>query len=129
MKKILLFLLVVTLSSCGLVGDTKNSTRSEAEKIQALVGDWHTIIKSRKGSFDVYLNLRQDGTGRMWGKSGSERRDESFNWSSNGNSIYLHSKKQRGVGEFLILSIDNNSMVLHPKGEPDDEKLFFTRRR
>lgn len=128
MKKILPFLLILTLSSCDMISAIKNVAVEGWYKIvgESIVGNWTTTINLKGGNVvDVYYEFNFDGTGKMVGKSGINKEERSFTWIREGDIIYLHSYGESKVGEVEIISINRKKMILQFKGEK--EKLFLNR--
>ena len=79
MKKILLCIFcVISIASCGL--NSKDSNKSSEPSI---VGNWETNITDNDKNFDLYFDINQDGSARMWGKSGDGQAQniENIKWS------------------------------------------------
>lgn len=137
MKKTLLPLglialfLNLNLSSCNQVSKqsqetTKSSNISNIDERNEIVGQWK--LSNPEKNVSINLTFNSNGSFEMNGRDASfNQKNISGSWSKTGDKIYLTTPGESEVGVFEILSFDNNSLVIHIKGEPDKEIMYFKR--
>lgn len=99
-----------------------------------ITGKWSLSNPPKRNmSFDLTFN--SDGTFRMYSRRdvtdpNTRVKDIKGNWSQpDAKVIYLTAPGEKEVGVLEILSFDGNSLVVHAKGEPEKEIMYFTRSR
>ena len=129
MKKLFLLLFAIALT-CSASPVKEMDTNTEMvcsfQSKSSIIGRWQTKIQGKV--IYLYYDFNQNGTGRV--SNSIDDRYFTFRWSLNGNIIYLVQTNgdDDEVYEFEILSLDNYNMVIHVKGESEDDKLFFSRK-
>ena len=129
-----LFLFFVCLYSCDAVSNKIKGPEIEKESnnpTPELIGNWKMSNPPKDATVD--FNFKSDGTLLMHGtfnrKIGIAPEEKNINctWTKNDNKIYVTTPGEREVGIMEILSLDNKSLVIHIKGEPENELMYFVK--
>ena len=133
-KSVTLMLLIgcfVLLGACETRPNCeKQSVLVEQNKVEpSIIGEWESVIKNRKVQVKLKYTFEKDGTCSIGGKNLATQEEnyiENIKWTRNQDKIYIYVEGE-DVGILNILSLDENSMVLWPEGEPKKEITYLTR--
>lgn len=143
----LLVLFMSVLSSCNSMQtkETKdltdvniisyeNGEQTNTSTNSLIIGVWNLTNPSEEMK-KVEFTFNSDGSFVLYGvkkglgifdEEGEEKNIKGF-WSMNGDRIYLTTPGESEVGIIEILSLDKKSLVIHFKGEPQKEILYYVK--
>lgn len=132
MKKLLIYiLLIVAFTNCGQTpNSSQNSNKiNESQSTEStIIGRWFTKITQGNKYLEAYLDIKQNGTSKMWARASDGRTHsiDDIRWSKNGDILYVYKQgESEEVEEVKILSLDKNTLVLE---YDDGERTYFVRK-
>lgn len=139
MKLFLLLSATIALTACdspksnhGMLLKNEHVT-SQSQNNPGVAGRW-ALTNAPQKNMSVEITFNDNGTFRMYGKediydAASRVKDISGSWTMKGDNIYISTPGESEVGVMEILSLDANSLVIHIKGEPENEIMYLNKLR
>lgn len=139
MKLFLLLSATIALTACdspksnhGMLLKNEHETL-QSQNNSGVTGRW-ALTNAPQKNMSVEITFNDNGTFRMYGKediydAASRVKDISGSWTMKGDNIYISTPGESEVGVMEILSLDANSLVIHIKGEPENEIMYLNKLR